>query len=353
MSTPSGSARERPPAIPPDAKFGEGHPPQHARGHSDTLRSGGFREWVLPGVLFSATSLTTLVVGGMWAGQPYDVFHLPMLLSKPALLGAQLIAGAPFAAALLGILLAHELGHWFAARIHRVDCSPPFFLPFPSLLGTLGAVIRMRGRIPHRSALVDIAAAGPLAGFVVALPVSWWGIAHSRLGPIPEGQPMPASIVDIVQSVRRGDDALPVTGVLLEGSSLLHAALIRLIHGGLPEGHDVHLHPVALAAWFGLFVTALNLVPVGQLDGGHMLYALLGRSARNVGRAVVIALALLGMFAWAGWMLWAVLAAFVVKTSHPPTSDDRKPLSPARRVICWLCLLLFVVTFVPVPLRHL
>lgn len=308
---------------------------------------------MLPAVLFAATSVTTLVVGGMWAGLPYDVLHLPLLLSEPRLFVAQLTAGAPFAAALLGILLAHEFGHWIAARVHRVDCSPPYFLPFPSLLGTLGAVIRMRGRIPHRAALVDIAAAGPLAGLVVALPLSWWGLSHSRIGPAPDGRPSPASIVDIAGTVWRGDDPLPVTGVFLEGSSALNSVLAWMVHGAIPEGHDVYLHPVALAAWFGLFITALNLVPVGQLDGGHLLYALLGRRARSVGRVVVVALTLLGLFAWAGWMLWAVLAAFVIKTSHPPTGDDERPLTFTRRALCWLCLVLFALTFVPVPLRQL
>lgn len=289
----------------------------------------------------------------MWAGQPYDPFDLPILLGHPDKLATQLIAGIPFAATLLGILLAHEFGHYIAARLHKVDCSPPWFLPFPSLLGTLGAVIRMRGRIPHRTALVDIAAAGPLAGFLVALPLALLGLSRSHIGPIPNGQLSPASLVDIADAIRRGQDPLPVTGFFLEGSSLLHAGLIRLVHGSIPAGHDVYLHPVALAAWFGLFVTALNLVPVGQLDGGHVLYAVWKRRAQFIGRLCVVALTFLGLFAWAGWMLWAVLALFVIRTSHPPTDDDARPLSPIRQAVCWICLALFVLTFVPVPLQQM
>src|SRR5688572_30026696 len=164
-----------------------------------------------------------------------------------------LLDGWTFAVPLMSILLAHEFGHFIAGRIHGVDVSPPFFIPMPiPPLGTMGAVIRMRRPIRTRNALLDVGAAGPLAGMVVAVPVLIWGLLLSDVRPLPE------------------------TGYLMEGRSLLYLGLLHAVHGSIPAGHDVFLSPTAFAGWAGLLVTMINLLPVGQLDGGHVAYALLG-----------------------------------------------------------------------------
>ena len=263
-----------------------------------------------------------------------------------------LVTGWQFAVPLLAILLTHEFGHYFAARIHRVPASLPYFIPLPVLspFGTLGAVIGMSGRIRSRAALLDIGASGPLAGLVVAVPVLCWGIAASP-----------------VKSH---------TGGLYtqEGQSILYWLLKRLIHGPIPEGSDVFLHPTAWAGWAGLLVTMLNLIPFGQLDGGHIAYALFGEKQNRY--ALWVRRSLLLLFGynvvilftpilngssvapwWAAlmssttWLVWYALLGVLANVSgreHPPF--EPAPLSPARRVIAWLCLILFVMLFMPTPM---
>lgn len=259
--------------------------------------------------------------------------------------------GWRYAVPLLAILLCHEFGHYVAARLHGVPASLPFFIPAPiiSYFGTMGAVIRMPGRIRSRDALLDIGAAGPLAGLVVALPVLLVGLATSPVD-------------------------RPTGFVIQEGQSLLYLALKRAVLGPLPEGYDVSLNATAFAGWVGLFVTALNLLPIGQLDGGHIAYALFGPRQNRVSR--VVHLGLLAMFllnAWwfvapligAGasgeilamaignsifWLFWFLLLLGVRRASggdHPPTDDGA--LSPGRRVVAVLSLVLFVLLFMPTP----
>jgi membrane-associated protease RseP (regulator of RpoE activity) len=265
-------------------------------------------------VLFLATLLTTTMAGSFSAGvNP---------LEDPRLL----VHGLPFSATLMTILLVHEMGHFLVARWHGVEATPPYFIPGPPfLIGTFGAFIRMRTPT-NRRALFDVGAAGPWAGFLVAIPAVIYGLSISTVGPLveePEG--------------------------LLLGDSLAFAALARLALGVSPTEVTITLHPVALAGWFGLFVTFLNLLPVGQLDGGHVVYALLGRFHRLIARlglAVILGLAFLG---WNGWLIWAVLVT-MIGIDHPPTVDDT-PLDPRRRLGAWLTVGLFVVTFMPVPLQ--
>lgn len=256
--------------------------------------------------------------------------------------------GWRFAVPLLTILLCHELGHYIAARLHRVPASLPYFIPAPfiSPFGTMGAVIAMPDRIRSRRALLDIGAAGPIAGMVVALPVLIYGLATSQ--------------VEALQ--------LPYQQ---EGQSLVYMALKRIVLGPIPAGHDVVLNATAFAGWTGLFVTALNLIPVGQLDGGHIAYALFGPKQDRIARVVHLGLLVMAVANFvrfvvpavrAGggigqaisnsmfYVIWFGLLALLrhrTGMNHPPTDDST--LSPGRKVVAAGCLLLFIGLFMPVP----
>ena len=234
-----------------------------------------------------------------------------------------------FTAGLLGILVTHELGHFLVARHYGVAVSLPLLIPFPgSLFGTMGAVIVMREVPPHRRALLLISAAGPLSGLVVALPVLLIGLALSSVAPLPLNEPY-----------------------LLEGNSLLYALLKRLVHGRwLPSnGMDVMLHPLALAGWAGLWVTSLNLIPGAQLDGGHIAQAVLGHRARYVTWAVIALAVLLGI-GWTGWFIWAAIIFFFSRHKALP-ADDITPLTRRERMLALLMFVLFLLIFMPWPLR--
>ncbi|HTN52360.1 MAG TPA: site-2 protease family protein [Anaeromyxobacter sp.] len=321
-------------------------------------RAAGLRAWMdeatrLPGraarfpitnlVLFLATVATTL-----WAG-----FTLSPLPAGAALsLAAVVRGGLPFSAALIAILLTHEMGHFVLARRHRVDTTLPYFIPLPFGFGTLGAVIRIRSALPTRRATLEIGAAGPIAGFLVALPLLWWGLAHSEVRAVAATAASAAgSPFELLRAWLAGRPlSAPDTGVLLYGDSLVTWATQRLVFGPLPEGMDVFVHPVAFAAWIGMFVTTLNLIPVGQLDGGHVLYALLGsRWARVGGRVASAALLAAGFFLSWNWLVWWALCRFLLGNRHPPALVE-EPLSPGRRALAVASLVLLAVTFVPVPI---
>jgi membrane-associated protease RseP (regulator of RpoE activity) len=260
--------------------------------------------------------------------------------------------GLPFAASLVAILGTHEMGHYLVARRHGVVATLPYFIPVPFGAGTLGAVIRMRSAIPSRRAALDIAAAGPLAGLAVALPLLLWGLAHSEVREVASA-PVGSALVSPLALVRALLEGRPlVSGEAASqffGDSVVTAAARQLVHGTLPPGTDLFLHPVAFAAWLGLLVTTLNLVPAGQLDGGHVLYALVGRRGAHLGsRVVSAALLAAGVFLSWNWIVWWVLTRFVIGLRHPPSLVE-EPLDPARRAVALLCLALFVLTFVPVP----
>lgn len=306
--------------------------------------------WRWPTALFALTVVTTLFAGATRAGSAWDLFDLPMLLSQPQRLIEHLALGVPFAASMMGILGVHELGHYVFARRHGVDATPPYFIPFPSLLGTMGAVIRLKGTMPTRTALVDVGVSGPLAGAAVALPLLVLGMKLSSFAPLPDG-PRPAqTLPEIVRHVLTpGAEVVMAAGILVPGESLLVAATRALTLGPVPDGHYLLLHPVAWAAVFGLFVTALNLLPVGQLDGGHASFALTGPLARYVGRLMVAALVVLGLLTWPGWLLWALLAGRLLGTRHPPVDHPEVPLPASRRVAAVISLALLPVIFAPVP----
>ena len=281
--------------------------------------------WWLHGLLLVLTFATTTYVGAGFA-----VNFRPGLLPQGGVSSAQLAGLVPgalsFSIPLLAILLAHELGHYLMCRRYGIDASPPFFLPFPSLVGTLGAFIRIREPIRTKRQLFDIGVAGPIAGFVVAIPLLFWGIAHSRpnLNPVLE------------------------EGTILFRYPLAVTWVQKATLGFTFTSEQAVEHPVFVAAWFGLFVTALNLLPVGQLDGGHALYAVLGRFQRKAAWPILAALALLGL-RWPGWWLWVVVT-LVIGVSHPPVLDEEEPLDAARLAVALFVLLIFVVCFAPVPI---
>ncbi len=278
-------------------------------------------------LLLLATFVSTTLVGGIAFGDVPSTFKprsLLGLLFHPAVV----TAGLEFSLPLLAILLAHEMGHYIACRYHRLDATLPFFIPVPFGIGTLGAFIRIRSPLMTKSELFDVGASGPLAGFVVALPVLFAGIALST----------PVA-------------ALPPAGAMIFGEPLAFKALAWLVHPNIPPGGDLLLHPVGFAAWFGLLVTALNLLPFGQLDGGHVAYATLGPWQRRIAWPLLAVLVVLG-FWWPGWWLWAVIA-LVMRVRHPWIPDEHGELDRRRRILGWVCLVVFIVCFTPEPIKLL
>jgi membrane-associated protease RseP (regulator of RpoE activity) len=253
-----------------------------------------------------------------------------------------------FAASLLVILLAHELGHFLAARRHGVDASWPFFIPAPllSLVGTLGAVIRLREVPRTRAALLDIGAAGPLAGFVVAVPVVFLGMKLSTIGGL-QGPLVPYTLLDgLLQRVQTGDWPVLRDGVDL-GEPLLFQLAERWVFGAQSLTHVIKIHPVAVAGWFGLLVTALNLLPLGQLDGGHVLFAASPRLHKLLGRPFSLLLMGLGLLTpFTGWLFWGVLTATLL-SRHPPLSGSAAECAAeAERPLGWRWLLVLASALV-------
>lgn len=271
--------------------------------------------------------------------------------------------GAKFSAGVLLILGTHEMGHYVAARRHGVDTTLPFFIPTPPglTIGTLGAVIRIRDRIPTLNALMDIGAAGPLAGLVVAVPVLLLGIADAQVSdalPVSTSFPRPFSLWalggglwDYLMTRASGEAFVwpQVVGTLYH-DNLFMKALVALVHGPLGDDKDLLGGPLVFAGWFGLLVTLLNLFPIGQLDGGHVTYALFGRFAPWIGRAVAAVLAFLTVFFSIGWLVWLLVTVKFIGFHHPEVVEPNVPLSPGRKLIGVLCLIAFVLCFLPVPI---
>lgn len=310
------------------------------------------RRWQINALLFVVTMFSTFLQGALYNGaEPWD----EETIGPASELFQWLLSGWTFALPLLAILLFHEFGHYIAARLHKVDASLPYFIPLPivSPFGTMGAVIAMRGRIKSRNALLDIGAAGPLAGLVVAIPVLFIGLSQSSVGPVSGGHYMQ------------------------EGQSLIYMAMKRIVLGPIPPGYDAQIHPTAFAGWSGLFVTMLNLLPWGQLDGGHVAYALFG--PRQDGYARWVRAALLPLFLYnlvtfvtpvlrghssltvgaavmnsLFWLIWFVATGIIARVSgsseHPPTEPGE--LSPVRRVVAVVTLALFFLLFMPTPLAQ-
>jgi membrane-associated protease RseP (regulator of RpoE activity) len=277
--------------------------------------------------LFLATVVTTLLAGTMVLGgvPPGELWQDP----------TRIAVGLPFAASLLAILGVHEFGHYTLGRRHGMPVSLPYFIPVPPippfLLGTLGAVIRLRGAIRDRRALFDMAVAGPLAGLVVAVPVYVLGLRLSSVVHIPPDQ---------VEG-----------GYVRFGDALLPKLIERLTLGSLPPDFDILLHPVGVAAWFGFFVTALNLIPAGQLDGGHIVYALFGGRHALISKLTVGGLIVIGLwFGSINWLVWAALIIGLMGFQHTPTMDDITPLDGRRRALGVFALVLLFLLLPPVPI---
>lgn len=269
-------------------------------------------------ILFILTVLTTIIAGALHHGV------------NPVTEPEQLYKGFPFAFSLITILLTHELGHYFAARKHGVSATLPYFIPAPHFIGTFGAFIKIRHAITTRPALLDIGATGPLAGFAMSSIALVIGLQLSEVHP-----------------PTHSDGA---TGLVL-GSSLMLTWLTEAILHLPAESKDVIiLHPVALAGWIGLFITSLNLLPMGQLDGGHIVYALSARIHRILSKGFIPILLVLGFLGWPGWIVWSVLV-LLLGTDHPPVIYDTVPLDRRRKLEGWISVIVFILTFTPEPFR--
>jgi membrane-associated protease RseP (regulator of RpoE activity) len=281
-------------------------------------------------ILLALTVLSTTQAGGLHYAS-FIVAFSDRIPDFP--LATLLVNGLWYSLSILAILGCHELGHYFACRYYRVDASRPYFLPMPFLLtGTLGAFIRIRAPIPGKRALFDIGIAGPIAGFLVAVPVLLMGMHMSTVVRVPDNF--------------RGE-------VFELGEPLLFRAAEWLTFGRIPDGYSVNMHPMAFAAWFGMLATALNLFPIGQLDGGHISYAVLGRRSTMV--TVVMVPCLVGLsFVSTSWVVWTVLTVgmlLVFGPRHPRVIDEEMPLDSSRLWLAVFALLMFVLCFTPAPIQ--
>jgi membrane-associated protease RseP (regulator of RpoE activity) len=286
------------------------------------------RVWLHVLLLLITVVTTTITGAGHYYGYLVDFVPRPLSFTTWREL---VLGGFWYSGSILAILGCHEMGHYLACRRYGVDASLPFFLPFPSILtGTLGAFIKIRSPIRTKPMLFDIGVAGPIAGFVVAVPAMVLGLYMSKVVRLPSN----------------------FSGLEL-GEPLLFQGISWLIWGPIPDGYSLNLHPMAFAAWFGLLATALNLFPIGQLDGGHITYSVLGRRSTYVTfGAVAVAVAL--AFVSSSWIVWTVLMVvllLVFGPRHPPTVDEDVPLDTTRKWIAFAALLIFVACFTPAPIQ--
>lgn len=295
--------------------------------------------YLLAALLFLVTLFCTTTLGAGWyLSTRTDVVTdlLPILeprtirivWSDPALLAT----GLQFSVPVMLILLCHELGHYLTCLRYGLPATLPYFLPAPLGLGTLGAFIKIRAPIRRKAMLLDVGAAGPLAGFVALVPFLLYGIARS----------VPSEVTVL------GSEAPGGLMLLLPGRSLAMDLVIRIFHGSQASGAVMDLHPFALAAWVGLLATALNLLPLGQLDGGHVLYAVGGSLQRRLAWILWGLLLVAGLY-WRGWWIWSVIVLFM-GLKHPPVVDEAAPLDRKRRLVAAVCLVLFVLSFSPIPI---
>ena len=287
-------------------------------------------------LLFLLTIITTMMAGAIMLGKDYFTDF------------GNIIYGWRYSFAVLTILTAHEMGHYLAARYHKMAVTLPYYIPLPIPgfhFGTLGAFIKIKSPIPNRLALLDVGAAGPLAGFIVSL--IFLAVGYARL-------PDFSGIVAYVETIHPWD--LHGEGVnLILGKSLLFSFFNDVLAGGRLPMNEVYHFPFIFAGWIGLLVTAINLIPIGQLDGGHILYALTGKKARLAGILSFTLLVLLNFvlilryFSFV-WVVWIVLIFLLIGFRHPPTMEDNVRLDPARQYIGWICMAIFVLCFSPLPI---
>jgi len=267
--------------------------------------------WIINLILFFVTLGTTTFAGAIYTDNIFDT----------------IVSGLPYSLTLMTILGVHEFGHYFAARRFGVKATLPYFIPFPSIVGTMGAVIKTKSPIPHRKALFYIGVMGPIPGFLASLAAVIAGIFMSEVLPLP-----------------------PAEGITpVYGNSLLFGFIVHLVHGNIPAGFDIVLHPFAWAGWIGFLVTSLNLIPIGQLDGGHILYSLIGRKQVYAGW-VSLALLVILSFIWPGWGVWIVFTLFILMVAHPQIPQTSE-LSLKEKAAGWFCMIILVVTFIPIPVE--
>lgn len=267
-------------------------------------------------ILFFLTLFTTLMAGSMMEGGSFWANPLDLL------------KGIPFSLTLMLILGTHEFGHFYYSQKHKVDATLPYFIPAPTFIGTFGAFIKMKSPVRRRDALLQIGASGPIAGFIIALPALIIGLHMSE-------------VVEMT----------PEFGGIILGDSILMKLVTAAVHPNLADSQDIMLHPVAFAGWIGLLVTMLNLLPIGQLDGGHVAYAMLGHKHDLFAKIAFAGLIPLSIFSL-NWLVWALLILIVMRTtSHPPVEDLHLPLSRNNRLIGYLCFLIFILCFVPAPIQ--
>lgn len=293
--------------------------------------------WGVHTLLFIGVLITMTLAGCMFA----DALPGSIEVWTPAVLFRAFPSGLSFSLPLLAILFTHEMGHYITARRYQLSVSPPYFIPGllpPWGIGTFGAFIRLRTIVNDRRQLLDVGAAGPIAGFAVALPILWYGLMKSQpwLSPIEHATPLPIGMV-----MAWGDGVAPL------GDSLI----TWLARHATAASTPLKLHPIAVAGWFGMFVTMLNLLPMAQLDGGHIVYAASPRLHQRVARGIWILIMLLGWF-WIGWLFWGFIVLMLSRGQlrHPPILDAYRPLPASRRWLLIASTLLFVLTFAPVPL---
>ncbi len=277
---------------------------------------------VIPTILFFLTLFTTLLAGSYLAGAYRDMNDF---FRRPA----DIASGIPFSFTLMSILFIHEMGHYLTSKSYGVKTTLPYFIPGLwgsfGLIGTFGAFIRMKSPILKKNALLDIGAAGPIAGFVISVIAVGFGIHSAKI--IEEG------------------------GALISLGEPLIFTFLKYIQGKIPPpGFDLAIGPVGFAGWIGLLVTSLNLLPMGQLDGGHIGYALFGRKQRFISMAVVFSLFFFGIIGWPGWFVWAILGV-LLGLWHPPILDEDYPLDFKHRLVGWGSIALFILTFMPVPFK--
>jgi membrane-associated protease RseP (regulator of RpoE activity) len=295
------------------------------------MSSPQWREWVLPALLFLTTVLSATYAGLFYVYGDVGFMRMAFAIAvHPAIL----LQGVPFSFTLLTILLAHEMGHFMACRHYGIRCTPPFFIPFPvTYAGTLGAFIRIKSHFQHRRALFDVGIAGPIAGFVFVVPALIIGIASSTL-------------------IARGS----IPGAVGFGEPLLFRWVGKLVLGYSPDRQDMVAHPIAMAAWFGMLVTSLNLFPIWQLDGGHISYAVLGRARQKwISIAATTGLILVSFAGWPipSYLFFGCLLLFFGmrhRFYHPPTLCDDEQLGPGRIILGIIALSILILSFTPVPI---
>ena len=265
-------------------------------------------------LLFAASVVTIFAAGAMIANQ--DILSNPLLIIK----------GASFAVPLILMLSFHEFGHYFVSRRRKIDVSLPYFIPGPTIFGTFGAVIRSKSPFKNRRDLVDVGAAGPIAGFAIAVVATIIGLGQSEIV------------------------GTPPAGTYTFGDSIIFRILSWIVLGNTPKGHEILRSPMAFAGWAGIFVTMLNLIPIGQLDGGHILYGLFGRKQHLIAWAIVPFLFAMGFFFWPGWFILGGMA-LILRVTHPPTLNDSLELDLKRKIIGWIAIAIFIISFIPVPIK--